>query len=263
MLYLGTADGHVSATRLSDSTTIEEILSDVNHTHSDPILTMAVAIHGVIWAGTECGLHYLMPSMGSTWNSEDFCLGEETERPVDMLVEGRRLFVATESHGIHVIDYNISASGSADPITIDRNTVWDTSDFLSGDSIADLAIANDILYIATSDSGIDRLDLSSSSWLGSWTSSNWLASDTVVGLAATPGWLHILGDEQVQAYDTDVLLFRSETSLSDFALTGSGASISAWPGDLERAPGSSMALVGDSSGTVSYTHLTLPTNREV
>ena len=250
VLYMGTADGQVSAMRLSDSTTIEEIPSDVNHTHSDPILAMAVDIHGVLWAATECGLHYLMPSQGSLWNSEGFCIGEEIERPVDMLVEGRKLFVATESHGIHAIDYNISASGSADPITIDRNTVWDTSDFLSGDSIADLAIANDILYIATSDSGIDRLDISSSSWLGSWTSSNWLASDTVVGLAVTPGWLHILGDEQVQAYDTDVLLFRSETPLSDFALTGSGASISAWPGDLERAPGSSMVLIGDSSGTL-------------
>ncbi len=250
VLYMGTADGNVHAMRISDSTTVEGVPTDVNSTNSDPIMAMAVDVYGVAWAATECGLHYRMPSTGSLWNSEDFCLGNETGTPVDMLVEGRRIFLATESHGVHVIDYNTSSPGSMKPITIDRHISWDASNYLSGDSIADIAIANDILYIATSDSGIDRIDLSSFSWLGSWTSNNWLASDTVIGLAVTPGWLHILGDQQVQAYDTDILLFRSAHTLSDIGLTGSGASISAWPGDLERAPASSMALVGDASGTL-------------
>ena len=250
VLYMGTADGNVHAMRISDSTTVEGVPTDVNSTNSDPIMAMAVDVYGVAWAATECGLHYRMPSTGSLWNSEDFCLGNETGTPVDMLVEGRRIFLATESHGVHVIDYNTSSPGSMKPITIDRHISWDASNYPSGDSIADIAIANDILYIATSDSGIDRIDLSSFSWLGSWTSNNWLASDTVIGLAVTPGWLHILGDQQVQAYDTDILLFRSAHTLSDIGLTGSGASISAWPGDLERAPASSMALVGDASGTL-------------
>ena len=249
-LYVGDASGHVSATRLSDTSIIEDFPSDANLTSSEPILAMDVDIYGVVWATTECALHYLMPIKDSMWNSLDFCLGEDTETPVDIMVVGRQLFVATESHGVHAIDYSVSSNLSPPEIVIDRNNVWNTDDFLSANSIADLAIANDILYIATTNSGIDRFDLSTLSWLGSWTSNNWLASDTVVGLSTTPGWLHILGDEQVQAYDTDVLLFLSETPLSDFGLVGSGSSISAWPGGEDRSPAASMALVGDSSGTL-------------
>ena len=128
--------------------------------------------------------------------------------------------------------------------------VWDDSNLLSGNSISDIAISDDILYIATADSGIDRFDISSESWIPSWSSSNWLSSDVTMGLAVTPGWLHILGEETVQTYDTDVLLFSSEVSLSDLGLSGTGTSISPWPGGQSRSPSGSLAIIGDSSGTM-------------
>ena len=249
VLYVGDSSGNVSATRLSDSTAISGFPADVNLTSEEPIIAMAVDVFGVVWAATECNLHYLSPTKSSSWNSFEFCLGSDDEVPVRLQVDGRELFVATQEHGIHAINYNVSSNDSS-IMVVDRNTVWSSSNFLSGDSISDIAISDDILYIATSDSGIDRLDLSSATWLSSWSSGNWLNSDTVVGLAATPGWLHILGEDMVQAYDTDTLLFRSEIPLSDLGLAGLGSTIVGWPSGPDRAPSSSMALVSDGSGAL-------------
>ena len=248
-LFIGDVEGNVSAMHLSDSTTID-IPNDVNISSFDPILAMVVDVYGVAWAATECTLHYLLPAQGSNWNSLGFCTGTDTETPTEMLVVDRQLFVATESHGVHNINYSTTSNGATNQIEIDSNTIWDSNNHLSGDSIVDIAIANDILYVATSDSGIDRFDISSTSWLGSWSSANWLSSDNVVGLSTTPGWLYILEEDKVHAYDTDVLLFRSVTPLSDFGLTGTATSITAWPGGATRSPATSTALVGDSSGTL-------------
>ena len=249
MLYVGDEFGNVTAMRLSDSTPVADFPVDANSTDYDPILAMNVDIFGVLWAATDCKLHYLMPSKGSNWKTIGFCSGSETEIPTDIMVEGRVLFLATEEHGVRVIEYNVSTSDST-VIEVERNIVWDSSNLLSGDSISDLATANDCLYIATKDSGIDRFDLSSESWLPSWSSSNWLSSDNVVGLAVTPGWLHILGGQQIQPYDTEVLLFGSDIDLEDLGLTESGSSITPWPGGMIRAPSDSMVLVGDSTGTM-------------
>ena len=192
-------------------------------------------------------MHYLMPSKGALWKTLEFCTSSETETPIGMYIEDREIFLATENNGVRVIEYNVSGSDPTS-LEVERNIVWDDSTYLSGNSIADVAVSDDILYIATSDSGIDRFDLSSNSWMPSWTSSNWLSSDNLVGLAAAPGWLYILGEEQIQPYDTDVLLFSSDIQLESLGL-GTASSISAWPGGLPRAPSESMAIIGDSSGT--------------
>lgn len=248
VIYVGDAFGNVTAFSLSDSRQVESIPSDADPSESEPIETMAIDIFGVVWAAVGCKLHYLMPSKPA-WNSLNYCTGSEIETPVDMHLEGRQLFLATEEHGLHVIDYNISANDSS-TIEIMRNLIWDDSNQLSGNSISDLAESNDVLYIATTDSGIDRFDVSSTSWLPSWSTSNWLATDEVVGLASSPGWLYILGDQLVQPYDTDVLLFGSNVDLADMGLSGSGDSIIPWPGGMSRSPNASLALVGDSSGSV-------------
>ena len=149
-------------------------------------------------------MHYLMPSKGAIWKTLEFCTTSDIEIPVGVHTEGREIFLATQDNGVRVIEYNVSSS---DPTSLDveRNIVWDSSNYLSGDSIADILVSEDTLYIATSDSGIDRFDLSSGSWMPSWTSSNWLSSDSIVGLAAAPGWLYILGDDQVQPYDLSLI----------------------------------------------------------
>ena len=249
MLYIGDEGGNVTAMGLSDSDYVSDFPEEINSSMTDPILALATDIFGVLWGASECSIHYLMPAKGSLWKSLDFCSTFQEETPLELYIDGRNLFLATEDHGIRVIEYNVS-SGDPTSIVIERNVVWDDSNLLSGNSIADIAVSDDILYIATSDSGIDRFDISSESWVPSWTSSNWLSSDITIGLAITPGWLYILGEQQVQTYDTDVLLFSSEISLSDLGLSGSGNSISPWPGGQSRSPSDSLAIIGDSSGTM-------------
>ena len=249
MLYIGNEDGNVTAMGLSDSGYVSDFPEEVNSSMTDPILALETDIFGVLWGASDCSIHYLMPAKGSLWKSLDFCSTSQEETPLELYIDGRTLFLATEDHGIRVIEYNVS-SGDSMSIVIERNIVWDDSNLLSGNSIADIAVSDDILYIATSDSGIDRFDISSESWVPSWTSSNWLSSDITIGLAVTPGWLYILGEQQVQMYDTDVLLFSSEISLSDLGLSGSGNSISPWPGGQSRSPSDSLVIIGDSSGTM-------------
>ena len=248
LLYVGDAEGNVTAMGLSDSVPLVDFPVETNTSISDPILAMGVDVFGVLWGASECNLHYLMPSKGALWKSLEFCTSSQVETPVEISIEGRKLFLATQEHGVRVIEYNVSSSDPTS-LVVERNLVWDDSNYLSGNSIADIAVSDDILYIATSDSGIDRFDLSSTSWIPSWTSSNWLSSDSIIGLAVTPGWLYILGEQQVQPYDTDILLFSSDIQLADLGLSEDASSISAWPGGLARSPSAHMAIIGDSSGT--------------
>ena len=209
LLYIGDYSGNVTAMGLSDSEPLVDFPVDTNSSLSDPILTMGVDVFGVLWAVSECNMHYLMPSKGALWKTLEFCTSSEIETPIGIHIEDREIFLATEDYGVRVIEYNVSPSDPTS-LEVERNIVWDDSNYLSGNSIADVAVSDDILYIATSDSGIDRFDLTSNSWMPSWTSSNWLSSDNLVGLAAAPGWLYILGEEQIQPYDTEVLLFSSD-----------------------------------------------------
>ena len=248
LLYVGDKNGNVTAMGLSDSQPLVDFTADTNTSLSDPILTMGVDVFGVLWAFSECNMQYLMPSKGALWKTLEFCTSSETETPIGIHIEGREIFLATEENGVRVIEYNVSST-DATSIVVERNLVWDDSNYLSGNSVADIAVSDGILYIATTDSGIDRFEFSSNTWIPSWTSSNWLSSDNIVGLATAPGWLYILGEEHVQPYDTDVLLFSSDIQLEDLGVSGTASSISAWPGGLSRAPSGTMAIIGDSSGT--------------
>ncbi len=248
LLYVGDKNGNVTAMGLSDSQPLVDFTADTNTSLSDPILTMGVDVFGVLWAFSECNMQYLMPSKGALWKTLEFCTSSETETPIGIHIEGREIFLATEENGVRVIEYNVSTT-DATSIVVERNLVWDDSNYLSGNSVADIAVSDGILYIATTDSGIDRFEFSSNTWIPSWTSSNWLSSDNIVGLATAPGWLYILGEEHVQPYDTDVLLFSSDIQLEDLGVSGTASSISAWPGGLSRAPSGTMAIIGDSSGT--------------
>ena len=248
LLYVGDKNGNVTAMGLSDSQPLVDFPADTNTSLSDPILTMGVDVFGVLWAFSECNMQYLMPSKGALWKTLEFCTSSEAETPIGVHIEGREIFLATEENGVRVIEYNVS-SADATSIVVERNLVWDDSNYLSGNSVADIAVSDGILYIATTDSGIDRFEFSSNTWIPSWTSSNWLSSDNIVGLATAPGWLYILGEEHVQPYDTDVLLFSSDIQLEDLGVSGTASSISAWPGGLSRAPSGTMAIIGDSSGT--------------
>ena len=247
ILYVGDSSGNMSAFRLSDSSQISDFPNDPDPSESDAISAIVVDIFGVTWAASKCRLHYLMTHSGASWKSLEYCTGNANKIPVDILSDGRTLFLATENKAMHRLEYNFSAI-DASSLVLERNDVWDTSNFLSSNSIVDLEVHEEVMYIATSDSGIDRVDTSSFTWLPSWTSSNWLSSDELVGLALVPGTLYILGSQQIQTYDTEVLLFEADILLEDMTLSGTGQSISAWPGGMEKSPLASSVLVGDSSG---------------
>ena len=247
LVLIGDAFGQLSSISLTDSSQSSPFPSDVNSSNDDPIIDITVDQYGVIWAVSDCSAHYLMQT-NNAWGTIEFCLGQENETPLEIMAIGRSLIIATENNGVHLIEYNQSVDGSE--INVISNNIWDSSNSLSSNNIADIELVNGILLIATSDSGIDRFDYNSDTWLSSWTSNNWLTSDDVIGLSYSPGWLHILGDQSVQAYDTNALIFRSEIQLIDIGLYESGHSISPWPSGLPRSPASTIALVSDSSGTI-------------
>ncbi|MEK9738276.1 MAG: hypothetical protein VW438_00940, partial [Euryarchaeota archaeon] len=97
------------------------------------------------------------------------------------------------------------------------------------------------LLIATADSGINRRDLTAQSWIATWSTSNWLASNQIHGLSITPGWLHILAGTTVHAYDTNSLIFQSQNQLSQLGLYGNGAMAISWTSHTMSCPSSSTA----------------------
>ena len=46
---------------------------------------------------------------GSLWKSLNFCSTFQDETPLELYIDGRNLFLATEDHGIRVIEYNVSS----------------------------------------------------------------------------------------------------------------------------------------------------------
>ena len=247
ILYIGRNDGNVTAMRLSDSSIITDFPNDVKENNSNSILSMTLDNNGIIWATSECEMHYLMPLKGAIWQSENFCLGSLLETPTDIITWNNRLYISTENSGLHVINYNLSNSGL---VEIEKNTVWDKSNFLSDDSISNIEISGDILYVATSESGINRLDLSSTSWLATWTENNWLLTDDIISIQTTPGWLYILSENYLQSYNTNALYFSSDIQLSSFGLYGSGTFLGSWISGSSRSPSNSTAIISDSSGTI-------------
>ena len=131
ILYIGRNDGNVTAMRLSDSSITIDFPNDVKENNSNSILSMTLDNNGIIWATSECEMHYLMPLKGAIWQSENFCLGSVLEIPTDIITWNNRLYISTENSGLHVINYNLSNSGL---VEIEKNTVWDKSNFLSDDS---------------------------------------------------------------------------------------------------------------------------------
>ena len=87
--------------------------------------------------------------------------------------------------------------------------------------------------------------------MATWSTSNWLASNQVVGFGLTEGWLYILAANTVHTYDTNALFFSSQRQLTVFDLKENGNEIISWPNlDKARSPDSGLVLVGDGSGVL-------------
>ena len=247
-LLIGTADGKILSRSLIDSSTN----SDLMVLDEDTTIVRAVTTddYGTVWAATDCNLHHMTVSQ-SSWTESDFCSTDLLEVPTDLLVFSDQVFVATTGSGVRVIDYSTISDSAGISVTIDGNTQWSTSNYLTSNSITQLEILNSHILIATIGGGVNRYDAVADSWLGTWSTNNWLASNVVRGLALTEDWLHILAGSTVHAYDTGAMLFRSQRQVTDMGLFNATTTIIAWPALGSRSPSSGMMLVGDGSGTLA------------
>ena len=247
-LLIGTADGKILSRSLIDSSTN----SDLMVLDEDTTIVRAVTTddYGTVWAATDCSLHHMTVSQ-SSWTESDFCSTDLLEVPTDLLVFSDQVFVATTGSGVRVIDYSTISDSTGISVTIDDNTQWSTSNYLTSNSITQLELLNSHLLIATIGGGVNRYDAVADSWLGTWSTNNWLASNVVRGLALTEDWLHILAGSTVHAYDTGAMLFRSQRQVTDMGLFNAATTITAWPALGFRSPSSGMMLVGDGSGTLA------------
>ncbi|MGY8714951.1 MAG: two-component regulator propeller domain-containing protein [Candidatus Poseidoniales archaeon] len=247
-LIIGTSDGSTLAMDLSSSEPISTFPVDVNATNDDPIISTLIDDYNILWAVSECNINYLEPGKGVTWISRGICKDNDTViSPNEVIIHNNSIYLATDDTGIFQINYTFDSAGLI--FTDIEFPIFDSSNFLSSDSVSDLELINDILYISTSNSGIDRFNVNSKSWLPPWSSNNWLSSNSIHGMAASSGWLHIFAGSSIHVYDTDAMIERSTLLISDMNLSDSGHSINTWPGlDLPRSPNSDMVLIGDASG---------------
>ena len=248
-LLIGTEDGLVLVRRLSDSAVLPD-LKTADGSDDSAIHAIAVDAYGTTWAAEQCTIHHRAID-ASAWTDYDYCLAQNQEIPSDILIVGDRVYLATESSGVHLLDFTTTSASSGVSVVVDNNIVWNTQNYLASDLITDLAVVGNNLMIATYDAGINRRDLVSQSWLATWSTGNWLASNQIHGLAVTEGWLHILAGTTVHAYDTNSLIFRSQRQLDDMGLLGNGESIISWPAQAPRGPTTGTALVSDGSGTLA------------
>ena len=248
-LIIGTSDGNVYARDLITYSSMTSFPNDTNISNSNPIVTSFIDAYDILWTSSECNLNYLEPGKGSFWVSQPLCKDNETSiTPTDMIVENDTILISTIDDGIVVVNYTFGSGGL---IFTDAGEFpkINSDNFLSSNSITDMELINDILYIANNNAGIDRYNLASSSWIPPWTSNNWLTSNQINALSSAPGWLYISAGNDIQVYDTNSMIYSSTISFTDMGLQSGGHSLNVWnSNNLQRDPTSNTLLVGDSSG---------------
>ena len=248
-LIIGTLNGNTYARDLLTYSPIISFPEDTNVSNSNSIVTSLIDVYDIIWTSSECNINFLEPGKGSFWISQTLCKNNDTSiMPTDMIINNNTILLSTVNDGILVINYTFGSAGLIFT-ELEQFPSINSNNFLSSNSITDMELINDILYIAHSNAGIDRYNIASSTWIPTWTSNNWLSSNQIHGMSSTPGWLHIFSGSEIQVYDTNSMLYRSSISVSDIGLEDSGHSINTWTSDnLQRGPTSNTVLVGDSSG---------------
>ena len=244
-LLIGTANGTILQRSLSDSSVMETFSDDTSS--SQTVDTVTVDDYGTIWASSGCSVYY---TSDGVWESYYYCPGGAVKTATDMISYGDDLYISTYQ-GLHVLGFSTSSGTNGTSVTVDSNVLWNTGNFLSSDRINDLQLLGTQLLIATDNAGIDRRNLASNSWMATWSTSNWLASNQVIGFGLTEGWLYILAANTVHTYDTNALFFSSQRQLTVFDLKENGNEIISWPNlDKARSPDSGLILVGDGSGVL-------------
>ena len=247
-LLLATADDTIHSFSLDDFTD----LGPLPPHGFDPVTAMKVDSSGIIHATTDCHLYIenqsgwqdIPISTSSGQGVQGPCAGqsEEVVIPTDIHFVGNEIFIGTEEHGITIWD------GSS-------YTHWDTQNALTSDSILQFEQSGNILMVATADAGIMRRDVSTNSWLASWSSQNWLSGDEVQSLSVTDDWIHILANDVLHVYNATSVVFTSTISSTNFGISDPSSLIPWMAGGLRGPINESLLLVG-SSGAASMIETT-------
>ena len=242
-LLIGTSNGTILQRSLSDSSIVETSLISDAQTFD----AITVDDYGTVWATSGCNVYY---TSDGSWESYYYCPGGAIKTATDIVSTGNDVYISTYQ-GLHFLGFSTSSGVNGTLVSVDSNVLWNTGNFLSSDKINDLQLFGSQLLIATDNAGIDRRNLASNSWMATWSTSNWLASNQVVGFGLTEGWLYILAANTVHTYDTNALFFSSQRQLTVFDLKENGNEIISWPNlDKARSPDSGLVLVGDGSGVL-------------
>ena len=242
-LLIGTSNGTILQRSLSDSSILETSLISDAQTFD----AITVDDYGTVWATSGCNVYYISDS---SWESYYYCPGGAIKTATDIVSTGNDVYISTYQ-GLHFLGFSTSPGVNGTLVSVDSNVLWNTGNFLSSDMINDLQLLGSQLLIATENAGIDRRNLASNSWMATWSTSNWLASNQVIGFGLTEGWLYILASNTVHTYDTNALFFSSQRQLTVFDLKDNGNEIISWPNlGKARSPDSGLVLVGDGSGVL-------------
>ena len=253
IIYVASRDenaGYLHVYSLIDSSYLGEVTT--------PGLTFSALADGGfggLWASDGDGLYSgnFQLSMGTpmvTWTRVvDLAVGAN-HAATDIMVLSTDVWISTDGSGLYHYD---ASSGAANH--------YDTQNALPSDRVIDLEMAGSHLLIATADSGVSRRDVSTNSWLATWTNGNWLASNSIASLSSIDGWVHILAGDTIHAYNTTSLSFTNAWTMTDLSLSREvGDSLIPWPHGGSRSPSNHSVLVGDSSGTFAVLHPSLPSH---
>jgi hypothetical protein len=235
-LHVACTDGQIRVFSLTDSSLVGNYTSpfgEAVHQLESVGPGSLVATNGeTLWDVT------ITSTLTSTWIDLGN-LATDGSPATDLLVVSTDVWVATDGAGL--FHYGSGGMGIQQ---------YDTQNALPSDRVVDLEMAGTHLLIATADAGITRRDLSTNSWLATWNSGNWLASDDIAQMSSIDGWVHIIAGDTVHSYNTTSLSFLSSWTMNNLDLSrDSGNALIPWHGGGSRAPVHHSVLVGDGSGT--------------
>ena len=253
-LLVATSDDIIHSFSAEDTTYLGQLPS-----HGlDPAKVLEVDSSGTLHVATDCHLYIetqsgwqdvpLSTSSGSTVQGPcDGSQSEELVTPTDIHFIGSEVYVGTQGHGITLWD------GTS-------YTHWDTQNALTSDSIIDFGQSGNTLFIATGDAGIMRRDVSTNSWLASWSSQNWLSGDEIQSMAVTDNWIHILANNVLHVYNASSVVFTSTISASSLGISDPSNLIPWMAGGLRGPVNESVLLVGSSGATSMIESIDVPTS---
>ena len=127
-------------------------------------------------------------------------------------------------------------------------SVWNTANNLQSDEIHEIHDTGSQLLFSSYNEGVSRYNHQGNFWQSTWSDSNWISSNQVVGSAQSGNTLGVLAGDNLHMYDTSIGSFTTTYSLNSLGLVREGMNLALWPAGGSRAPAADQILVSDGSG---------------